>query len=598
MKQDDGSGTTGYRRSEEESRTSEQRYRMVIEQSPLSMHVFSPDGCSLLVNASWNELWYLGDKEEPEGANLFEDEQIQATGLIPYIEESLASREPVKPPPLLYDPDRSRRAGEPRWLQAFIYPVKNEEGDVNEVTLIIEDVTERKNLEEKLFHQAHYDDLTGLPNRTLFLDRLGQALLRTGSVRRPAGRHTGGVAVLFLGLDNFKYVNDSLGRKVGNHLLVGVSERLEAYLQPGDTVARIGGDEFAVFLEDVSDPAQATETAAEVLRKLEAPFTLSDNEVFITASIGVAPNSIMGNNGSHNGARAGDLLRNANIAMHRAKEAGKNCYQVYETSMRNQSSERLKLENDLRRAVEREQFVLHYQPQVELESGKVVGVEALVRWEHPERGLVYPAEFIPLAEETGLVVSIGRQVLEEACRGTRTFFDRFQKPHPTMFVNLSAKQFRHPRLAEEISAILEDTGIEPRHLALEITESVVMSDAPTADSTLKELKALGLRVAVDDFGTGYSSMSYLLSFPVDYLKVDRSFISGLSAGGTKDEVITSGIINLAHALDLGVIAEGVETEEQLARLRGMDCEAAQGYYFAEPLPEEDFARWLATRAVQ
>ena len=354
-------------------------------------------------------MWYLGSKEEPEGANLFEDEQIQATGLIPYIEESLASREPVSPPPLLYDPDRSRRAGEPRWLQAFIYPVKNEEGDVNEVTLIIEDVTERKNLEEKLFHQAHYDDLTGLPNRTLFLDRLGQALLRTGSIRRPAGRRTGGVAVIFLGLDNFKYVNDSLGRKVGNHLLVGVSERLEAYLQPGGTVARIGGDEFAVLLEDVSDLAQATDTATEVLRKLEAPFALPNDEVFITASIGVAPGSSTGNNDAHNGTRAGDLLRNADIAMHRAKEAGKNCYQVYETSMRNQSSERLKLENDLRRAVEREQFVLHYQPQVELESGKVVGVEALVRWEHPERGLVYPAEFIPLAEETGLVVSIGRR---------------------------------------------------------------------------------------------------------------------------------------------------------------------------------------------
>ena len=598
MKLGDGDGTTGYRKTEEELRTSEQRYRMVIEQSPLSIHVFSPDGRSLLANASWNELWYLGNKEEPEGANLFEDEQIQATGLIPYIEESLASRGPVSPPPLLYDPDRSRRAGEPRWLQAFIYPVKDEEGDVNEVTLIIEDVTERKNLEEKLFYRAHHDDLTGLPNRTLFLDRLGQALLRTRSVRRPAGRHTGGVAVLFLGLDNFKYVNDSLGRKVGNHLLVGVSERLEAYLQPGDTVARTGGDEFAVLLEDVSEPAQATDTATEVLRELEAPFALPDNEVFITASIGVAPGSLTGNNGSHNGTRAGDLLRNANIAMHRAKEAGKNCYQVYETSMRNQSSERLKLENDLRRAVEREQFVLHYQPQVELESGKVVGVEALVRWEHPERGLVYPAEFIPLAEETGLVVSIGRQVLEEACRGAQTFFDRFREPHPTMFVNLSAKQFRHPRLAEEISGILEKTGIEPGHLALEITESVVMSDAPAADSTLKELKALGLRVAVDDFGTGYSSMSYLLSFPVDYLKVDRSFVSGLFTGGTKDEVITSGIINLAHALDLGVIAEGVETKEQLARLRGMNCEAAQGYYFAKPLPEEDFARWLATRAVR
>ncbi len=432
---------------------------------------------------------------------------------------------------------------------------------------------------------------------------MGQALLRTRSVRLPAGRHpggaaVGGVAVLFLGLDNFKYVNDSLGRKVGNRLLEGVSERLQAYLQPGDTVARIGGDEFAVLLEDVSEPAQATDTATEVLRELEAPFALPDNEVFITASIGVAPGSLTGNNGSHNGTRAGDLLRNANIAMHRAKEAGKNCYQVYETSMRNQSSERLKLENDLRRAVERGQFVLHYQPQVELESGKVVGVEALVRWEHPERGLVYPAEFIPLAEETGLVVSIGRQVLEEACRGAQMFFDRFREPRLTMFVNLSAKQFRHPRLAEEISGILEKTGMEPGHLALEITESVVMSDAPAADSTLKELKALGLRVAVDDFGTGYSSMSYLLSFPVDYLKVDRSFVSGLFTGGTKDEVITSGIINLAHALDLGVIVEGVETKEQLARLQGMNCEAAQGYYFAKPLPEEDFARWLAIRAVR
>ncbi len=587
MDQNEKNGSAGYP-GLDELRDAERRYRTVIEQSPLSVHVFAPDGRSLLANSSWNELWNLQEGEEPEGTSIFEDAQIRATGLLPYIEQAMGES-PVTPPPLLYDPARTGRGGEQRWLQAFVYPVRDDGGSVREVTLIIEDVTERKALEDRLAYQAFHDPLTGLPNRALLLDRLEQALKR---VERRSD--AGNVALLFTDLDNFKYVNDSLGHKAGDNLLVKVAGRIASCLRPEDTVARLGGDEFVVLLEGVTDVAEATAVAERIARELEAPFALNGQEVFVTTSTGI----VLGGPG-----KAEDLLRDADVAMYRSKGAGKDRHEVYEVSMRAQASERLGLEGDLRRAVERgaEEFVLRYQPEVDVETGRTVGVEALVRWRHPKRGLMSPAEFVPLAEDTGLIVLIGRRVLEEACRQARGLRGRSnggsEGRRPIMYVNLSTRQFWEPGLVEDISQILATTGVEPGELALEITESAVMNDAAAAVVALSSLKGLGVELAIDDFGTGYSSMSYLKRFPVDHLKIDRSFVSGLGAGAGEDEVIAAGMVSLAHALGLRVIAEGVETEGQLARLREMGCEVAQGYYFSEPLDAEALEAWLAAGAV-
>ncbi|MEJ7872322.1 MAG: EAL domain-containing protein [Rubrobacteraceae bacterium] len=561
---------------------SEKRYQRVIEQAPLSIHVFSPDGLSLLANSAWNELWSVQEGEEPEGSNIFEDEQLKAAGLIPYIEESLTSGAPLTPPSLFYDPARTGRGGDPRWLQPFVYPVEDEKGLVREVTLIIEEITERKKLEDRLFHQTHYDDLTGLPNRTLFLDRLSQALSR-------AERRGEKVAVLVTDLDNFKYVNDSLSHRTGDELLVSVAGRLRGYLSPEDTVARLGGDEFVVVLEEISGLAEATDVAEGMAQELKAPFTLDGREIFVTISTGI----VLSAPGEVGGIRAEELLRNADVAMYRAKERGKNRNEAYEAVMQARASERLRLEGDLRRATEREEFVIHYQPKVDLKNGRTTGFEALVRWHHPERGLVPPLEFVPLAEETDLIVPIERWVLAESCRKARALQKWSPgKSHLTMCVNLSAKHLRNPRLVEEVAEALKGARMDPADLVLEITESVMMDDAPATVGTLEELKALGVELAIDDFGTGYSSMSYLKRFPVDYLKIDRSFVSGLG-GGAKDDVITSGMVSLAHSLGLTVIAEGVETEKQLVQLREMGCDAAQGYHFAKPLPGEALSEWLA-----
>ena len=553
----------------------------MIEQSLLPVHVFDPDGRSILANFSWNELWNLEKGEEPEGTSIFEDEQIRATGLLPYIEEGIKGG-PVTPPPLLYDPVRTGREGEPRWLQAFVYPVRDDEGSVREVTLILEDVTERKATEERLSHQAFHDSLTGLANRALLLDRLEHALKRIQ--RRDDGAR---IALLFTDLDNFKNVNDSLGHKAGDNLLVEVAARIASCLRPEDTVARLGGDEFVVVLEGVADTAEATAVAERIARSLAAPFVLNGQEVSVTTSTGIVVSGP---------AEAEDLLRHADVAMYKSKEAGKDRHEVYEAGMQARVPERPGLEGDLRRAVERggEEFVVRYQPEVDVRTGRTVGIEALVRWLHPELGLVLPDDFVPLAEETGLIFAIGRRVLEEACRRARALREGDDGPpegrSPIMSVNLSARQFREPGLVEEVSRILDATGMEPGDLALEIAESTVMNDAAAAVETLSGLKALGVELAIDDFGTGYSSLAYLERFPVDYLKIDRSFIERLG----EDDGVAAGMVSLAHALGLRVIAEGVETESQLARLREMGCEVAQGYYFSEPLNDEALAAWLAT----
>jgi diguanylate cyclase (GGDEF)-like protein/PAS domain S-box-containing protein len=443
------------------------------------------------------------------------------------------------------------------------------------------EIAERRELEEQLTHQAFHDPLTGLPNRTLFLDRLDLALER-------ARRREGEVAVLFVDLDDFQVVNDSLGHEVGDQVLLAVAERLENYMLAEDMLARFGGDEFAVLLDNVSTPGDASRVAERIGEALREPFVLRGRERFVTTSVGISL-------GGRGGERPGDLLRNADLAMYQAKARGRNRHAMFEPGMGERVLQRLELEGELRRALERKEFRLHYQPKVSLDSGEIVAMEALIRWEHPVRGLVSPAQFVPVAEEIDLIAPIGRWVLMEACHQAHRWHAKFPGISPLkVCVNLSAKQFLHPALLEAVETALRENGLDPAALDLEITESVVMEDAHTTLATLRNLKGLGVNLAIDDFGTGYSSLSYLRRFPVDFLKVDRSIIQGVGEG-PKEEAMLWALVNLAHSMGTRVIAEGVETKAQLARLREAGYDFGQGYYFAKPLPAQAAGALLAER---
>jgi diguanylate cyclase (GGDEF)-like protein len=424
-------------------------------------------------------------------------------------------------------------------------------------------------LQAQLTHQAFHDALTGLANRSLFADRVEQALLR-------AARSGTAVGVLFLDLDDFKTVNDSLGHDAGDQLLVEVAHRLRGALRSTDTPARLGGDEFAVLVEELSDPADVELVADRLLRALAAPFLLAGTEVLVRSSIGLATNSAERSDG-------GQLLSAADAAMYAAKTAGKGRYAVFTPAMTADAAERLQLRADLDRAVDRGELVLHYQPTVHLDTGRIRGVEALVRWQHPTRGLLYPGQFIALAEETGLIVPIGWAVLRQACDQAA----QWRAAHPgldlAVTVNLAAAQLRHPDCTRQVAHALAASGLDPAALTLEITESVLMDD--DADRQLAELTQLGVKLAVDDFGTGYSSLSYLSRFPIDLLKLDKSFIDEVTERA-EQRVLVHGIIQLGHALGLTTLAEGIETPAQRACLADLDCQLAQGYLFSRPIPAD------------
>jgi diguanylate cyclase (GGDEF)-like protein len=446
---------------------------------------------------------------------------------------------------------------------------------VNHMTAELERLSdlERQTFQEQLWRQAFHDPLTGLPNRALFRDRLEQALNR-------ADRRMRSIAVLFLDIDNFKLVNDSLGHEQGDALLLTVAERLQAGLRSGDTAARLGGDEFTLLLEDVSDAEDARAVADRVATVLRAPLVLDGQEVFPTASIGIALST-------PRRSRPDSLLRDADVAMYHAKTEGKDRSAVFDETMHELAAERLTLEADLRRAVDRGELRVHYQPIVSLRDRGLVEVEALVRWHHPERGLVSPAEFIPVAEATGLIVPIGQQVLEQACRQVVAWQACYPtEPKLVVSVNLSARQFQHPDLLGDIRRAVGTAGLDPRCLKLEITETTVMQNAEAAVATMNELKTLGIQLAIDDFGTGYSSLGYLKRFPIDTLKIDRSFVSGLGQDA-QDTAIVRSVLALARSLGLSVTAEGIETTGQEKQLAQLDCDRGQGYLFARPLPASE-----------
>ncbi|HUS12970.1 MAG TPA: EAL domain-containing protein [Pyrinomonadaceae bacterium] len=448
------------------------------------------------------------------------------------------------------------------------------EEDVNflkSIANILGTAVERKKSEEKLAYLAQFDPLTGLPNRSLFRDRLAQTLTiaqRNGSL----------VGVMFADLDRFKNVNDTLGHDIGDQLLLHAAERLSNCVRPGDTVARLGGDEFALILFNLAKADDCALIAQKVVIALAPPFDLKGQQVFITASLGIAAYPA-------DGGDSDILLKNADTAMYRAKELGRNGYQFYVPDMNERAVERLAMEVALRGALERREFLLQYQPKVNVASGQISGFEALLRWQHPERGLVPPAQFISILEDTGLIVAVGEWVIRSACEQLKTWENEGIKPC-SIAINLSARQFRHVNLDSVVGQILKEADVNPHLLEFELTESLLMSDADQAVQTLRNLKAYGVRLSVDDFGTGYSSLAYLKRFPLDALKIDRTFISNVTTD-VGDATIALAIINLAHSLKLTVVAEGVETKEQLEFLRAHVCDEMQGYYFARPMSAKE-----------
>jgi len=432
---------------------------------------------------------------------------------------------------------------------------------------------QRKREDDRVHHIAFHDDLTALPNRLMLTQCLDQALGRHRRAEMP-------LAILYMNLDRFKVINDSLGHEAGDILLCLVAERLRAQLREGDSLARVGGDEFVVLIENYDNSIAVSACAQRLVEQLSAPYLLGKKDCHVTVSIGISTFPADGGDSQ-------SLLKAADVAMYRAKETGRNNYQFYLPSMNIHTLERLELESDLRRALERGEFFLHYQPKVEVATGLITGVEALLRWKHPLRGLVPPLDFIPLAEETGLIVPIGEWVLATACARNKAWQGR-GLPKLSVAVNLSARQFADTMLLAKLTRIIHDSGLDPSLLELEITESVVMSNAECAVSVLEKLKSTGVQIAIDDFGTGYSSLAYLKRFPIDILKVDRSFIRDIPAD-SGDMKITRAIIAMAHSLRLKVVAEGVETAEQLKFLGSQSCDAAQGYFLYRPLQEEELA---------
>ncbi len=561
------------RRSEAQK---EDRYRGLLETGPDAMVVVNQAGDIVLLNVqAEKQFGYVRDELLgqpvttiiPEGfaERLLADElrstedamaQVIGTGL------ELVAR---------------RKNGSEFPIEMMLSPLASAESIF--VTAAIRDITVRRALSLEAAHSAHHDFLTGLPNRLLLSDRIGQAIAL-------AARHSKEVAVLFLDLDGFKHINDSLGHEAGDRLLQSVAIRLQAQVRDSDTVSRQGGDEFVVLLSEAQEWIDAEIVAERIRAAIDEVHTLDGQSLHITTSIGI---SVF----PHDGGDAETLIKNADTAMYQAKENGRNGIQFFRAEMNARAVERQSIEQGLRVALERDEFVLHYQPKIDLSSGAVTGAEALIRWTHPTRGLLAPTQFIPIAEQSGLIVPIGRWVLREACRQMRVWRDAGLSLH-NMAVNVSAVELRGPGFLDEVLKVLDETGLDAEFLELELTETVLMNHLDAIATTLQGLRERGVRVSLDDFGTGYSSLSYLHRFPMDSLKIDQSFINQISIESGGSPIVVA-IISMARSLKLRVVAEGVETAAQLAFLQGLACDEAQGYYFSRPVPPAQFVAYFHRR---
>lgn len=548
-------------------RKSEEHFRSAFDYAAVGMALVGTDGRWLSVNRSLSEL--LGYSEQ----ELLET-NFQALTHPDDLGDSLADMYQMLEGKLVNTTREMRylhKRGHVVWSTVSSSSVFDEHGKPSHFILQAQDITERKQAEEQLHHAAFYDALTGLPNRSLFTEHLQLA------INRASGRAEHLFGVLFLDIDRFKNINDSLGHVVGDQLLKAVAQRLERCVRPEDTVSRFGGDEFAILLNGINHTSDALAITERILRSVESPFKLSGYDVFTSTSIGIALSTI----GYHN---TEEILRDADTAMYRAKEQGKGRFEVFDKVMHARAISRLQLESDLRHALERKEFEVYYQPIMNLEDETISGFEALIRWQHPTRGLVSPMEFIPVAEDTELIIPIGQWVLFEACRQVRAWQTLFPSEKPlTISVNLSGKQFKQPDLVGQVKQILYQTGLDAHHLRLEITESMVMEDAEGATAMLRQLRSLNVQLSIDDFGTGYSSLSYLHRFPVNILKVDKSFVGRMSVDEESLGIVET-IITLASKLKMKVVAEGIETAEQSAKLKALQCHFGQGYLFSKPVP--------------
>ena len=556
-------------------RASEERFRTLTEALPVGVYQTNERNEITYVNPKWCEIAEIPEQDAIglRFVDLIHPDDVDSAA--EQIRQSRTSRRAFR------TQLRFRTGtGKLRWLSTYGVPTFDEEtGRLQSLIGSVEDVTPFITAQESLTHAATHDPLTDLPNRSLLLDHLDLALSRTT-------RDDSRVALLFLDLDRFKSINDTMGHDAGDDLLVEVARRLSTIVRPSDTVARLGGDEFVVLCNEVADEHHALAVAQRVLSVIEAePFRLWGTKVAVTASIGIAlsPVGIP--------AHPEALLRDADAAMYRAKENGRARLELFDEAMRIRASRRLELADELARAVEQGDIFVHYQPCIDLPTGRMTGVEALARWSHPVRGMLPPSEFIPIAEETGLIVGLGLRVLATACRQIRVWEDLLGDDAPRVHVNLSARQLSANNLPVIVQQLVDQVQIDPGNLCLEITESVLMEDAASAVDALTRLKDLGIALAIDDFGTGYSSLSYLRRFPVDVIKVDRSFVSGLGPD-PEDSAIVAAIISLSQSLDLEPLAEGVETPEQVALLESFGCTGAQGYLFAKPMTADELTPLL------
>ncbi len=556
-----------------ETKESEAKYRGLLEAAPDAMVVVNQRGEIVLVNfRAEKQFGYrrdelIGQKVTniiPQGFA----ERLLADALRPEA-EALAQQIGTG-----IELTAKRKNGSEFPIEIMLSPLQNTEGIL--VTAAIRDITVRRTAEAEIIHSAEHDFLTGLPNRMLLNDRVGQAI-------RLAKRHRKRVAVLFLDLDGFKHINDSLGHSMGDKLLQSIAKRLENCVRASDTVSRQGGDEFVILLTDEEHSQDVAMTARRMLRAVAEAHSIGQHDLHITSSVGV---SVYPDDGTD----AETLIKNADTAMYQAKENARSSFQFFKPAMNERAVERQALEESLRRALERQEFAVHYQPKIDLKTGLISGAEALLRWTHPTRGAISPAQFIPVAEDSGLILPIGKWVLGQACQQARTWIDA-GLPLGTMAVNVSAMQLREEHFLEGIFTILRETGLPPESLELELTESVLMKHADSTASMLMALRARGIKIAVDDFGTGYSSLSYLKKFPMDSLKIDQSFVQQITTV-SGETVIVAAVIAMGRSLKLRVVAEGVETAAQLAFLQTHQCDEAQGYYFSKPVPPQEFAQLL------
>lgn len=563
------SDITARKQMEDELKRSEEKYRIIAENTSDIISIINLDGEFLYLSPSHKRVWEHTVPDE-EINNLFEWIVEDDRDIFAYaIQHAFSTRKEY-----MVECRINTQRNDVIWTESKINPIMDEEGNVTKLLLITRDVTDRKQSEETIHHLAYHDALTDLPNRRMYVQQLSKEMMQ-------AKRFQSSLAVLFLDLDRFKDVNDSFGHDVGDMLLIEASKRLQACLKPGDVVARLGGDEFTIMQNQLLDRNEATALAEQIMYQLQRPFELDGHVFNVSCSIGIALYPQDGDNPE-------DLLKRADTALYTVKSRGKNGYDFFDPSMEAKSLERILMENEMRKAIEQEQFQIYYQPKIDIATSAMTGMEALVRWVHPELGIIPPNRFIPIAEETGMILALGEWILKQACKQNKNWHD--QGYTLKVSVNLSARQIYQKDLVEMIKDILQETKLSPHWLELEITESIFVK-MEEATAVLQQIRDIGIQISIDDFGTGYSSFSYIKSLPVDTIKIDASFIRDIHHN-QESQAIVKAIVTIAQSLNMNVIAEGIELHDQVAALKENGCDHGQGYLFSKPLPTDDFDQLL------